>query len=98
MLFVAVCTDKPGALDRRLAVRPRHLEWIAAQGAKLKMAGPMMDAEGRTVGSIVLWEGESREAVETLAAQDPYMQAGIFESVILRPFRIVMQDGRQVGA
>lgn len=97
MLFVAVCTDKPGALERRLAVRPKHLEWIAAQGTKLKIGGPMMDAEGRTVGSLFLWEGDSREQVEALAAQDPYMQAGIFESVILRPFRIVMQDGKQVG-
>jgi uncharacterized protein YciI len=98
MLFVAVCTDKPGAMDRRLAVRPKHLEWAAAQGARLKLGGPMMDAEGRPVGSLFLWEGDSREAVEALVAQDPYMQAGIFESVILRPFRIVVQDGRQVGA
>jgi hypothetical protein len=98
MLFVAVCTDKPGALETRLSVRPKHLEWIAAQGAKLRMGGPMMDAEGKTVGSLFLWEGDSREQVEALAAADPYMQAGIFESVILRPFRIVMQDGKQVGA
>lgn len=98
MLFVAVCTDKPGALTRRLEVRPKHLEWIAAQGATLRMGGPMMDPEGRTVGSLFLWEGDSREAVEALAAGDPYMQAGIFESVILRPFRVVMQDGKQVGA
>ena len=98
MLFVAVCTDKPGALERRLAVRPKHLEWIAAQGARLRLGGPMMDAEGKTVGSLFLWEGDSRDEVEALAAQDPYMQAGIFESVVLRPFRIVMQDGRQVGA
>jgi uncharacterized protein YciI len=97
-LFVMVCTDKPGALERRLAVRPKHLEWIAAQGEKLRLGGPMMDAEGRTIGSLFLYEGESREQVEALAAQDPYLQAGIFESVILRPFRIVMENGKQVGA
>jgi hypothetical protein len=98
MLFVAVCTDKPGALERRLAVRPKHLEWVAAQGAAIAQAGPMMDASGQTVGSIFFYEGGSREAVEARMAQDPYMQAGIFESVILRQFRWVMQGGRQVGA
>ena len=97
MLFVAVCTDKPGAYDKRMAARPAHLEWIAAQGSRLRLGGPMLGPDGKPVGSIFLWEGDSREAVEALAAQDPYMQAGIFESVVLRPFRVVMQDGKQVA-
>ena len=97
MLFAAVCTDKPGAPARRHEVRPKHLEWVAAQGARVKLAGPLMNAEGHAIGSLFLWEGASREEIEALAAADPYVQAGIFESVVLRPFRIVVEDGRQVG-
>jgi hypothetical protein len=97
-LFIAVCTDRPYALEQRLAVREHHLAWVLAQGAGLRMGGPMMDREGRPVGSVFIWEGESQAAVEALAGADPYMQAGIFESVIWRPFRVVIQDGARVGA
>lgn len=97
MLFVAICTDKPGMRETRAAVRAKHLAWLAAQGGRVRLAGPMQDADGQPLGSLFLWEGESRDAVEALVAQDPYVTAGLFESVVLRPFRIVIEAGRHVG-
>ncbi|MDQ7262947.1 YciI family protein [Paracoccus sp. PS-1] len=89
MLFAFVCTDKPDALDIRMANRPAHLEWLDSTRG-VYIAGPLLD-EGQTpCGSILVVEHEDLEAARQWAAQDPYAQAGLFESVAIREWKKVI--------
>jgi uncharacterized protein YciI len=96
MLFAITCTDKPGALALRMATRPTHLEHLKAHESSLVLVGPVLDPEGQPCGSLLVVEAADRAAAEAFAAADPYAKAGLFESVVVRPFRAVFKDGRQV--
>jgi uncharacterized protein YciI len=86
MLFALICKDKPGALQVRMDTRPKHVEFINGliAGKKLAFAGPFLDAEGKSNGSLVVIEAEDQAAAEALAASDPYAKAGLFDSVEVR--------------
>ena len=82
MLFALICKDKPDHLDLRMTTRPSHVEFLNALNEQgiLKMAGPFLNELGKPVGTLAVFEVGSREEMETLAAADPYAQAGLFES------------------
>jgi uncharacterized protein YciI len=96
MLFAITCTDRPGALPLRMETRPAHLAHLAAQESRLLLVGPLLDPEGKPCGSLLVVEAEDRAAAEAFANADPYAKAGVFESVVVRPFRAVFKDGRAV--
>lgn len=90
MLFVVIAADRPGALPKRLAARPAHLDYWNGTGA-VKIAGAMLTeqrADGDPKGSILIIDAPDRQAVDAMLAQDPYTLADVFESVrieLLRP-------------
>ena len=90
MLFSIVCTDRPGALDLRLATRPAHLAFLETYQNKLMHAGAMLDLDGRPCGSILIVDVEDRAAAEGFAAADPYAVAGLFAEVEILPWRWVI--------
>lgn len=87
-MFVLTCLDKPGALDLRLSVRPEHIAYLKAHRDVMKVAGPLLDDAGDPMGTVLLLEAPDREAAMAFAAGDPYAEAGLFESVTLRAWRI----------
>ena len=91
MLFFVHCTDKPGSQDVRLANRPAHLEFLRGHLDKIVIAGPTLteDGEGFT-GSVLIVDFPDRAAVEEHFANDPYAKAGLFESVVIRPYKKVL--------
>jgi uncharacterized protein YciI len=95
MLFAITCTDKPGGLELRMATRPAHLEHLKANERELVLVGPVLDQAGQPCGSLLVVEAVDRAAAEAFAAADPYARAGLFESVVIRPFRTVFKDGKQ---
>ena len=97
MLFVIVAEDKPASLELRLATRPTHLEYLDGQMEALVQAGPVLDAEGRPCGSVLLVDLPDQAAAEAFAAADPYARAGLFAKVTIRPFRQVYAGGQRVG-
>jgi uncharacterized protein YciI len=96
MLFAIACTDKPGSLELRMANRPAHLEHLKAEQSRLMLVGPLLDAAGSPCGSLLVVDAADRAAAEAFAAADPYAKAGLFESVVIRPFRAVFKDGQAV--
>ncbi len=88
MLFALICTDKPGAQDLRTATRDAHLEFLGAHRDKVVLGGPFTteDASGMN-GSLIVMQGDSIDEVRAIAEQDPYAQAGLFESVDVRPWK-----------
>lgn len=96
MLFAIIAEDKPASLDLRLATRPVHLEYLDGMVEMLVQAGPVLDADGKPCGSVLLVEATDLAAAEAFAAADPYAKAGLFASTTIRPFRQVYKDGARV--
>ena len=93
MLFVLICTDKPGSLDVRLATRSNHLAYLETYESRLVQAGPLLDVDDRPCGSLLIIEAADRAEAAGFAEADPYTKAGLFETVMIRPFRQVYRDG-----
>jgi uncharacterized protein YciI len=94
MLFIFVCTDKPGCQPLRLANRAAHLDYLQQFAGALFAAGPTLSDDGETMnGSVLILDFPDRAAAEAFAAGDPYAKAGLFESVIIRPWKKVLPAG-----
>ncbi len=91
MLFVIYCVDKPGHEEVRLANRAAHLEFARQKADKMLCGGPMLSDDGeRMVGSMLVIDLPDRAAAEAMMAADPYVKAGLFESVTIRPYKKVL--------
>lgn len=98
MFYIVSGEDHPGSLDARLAARPAHLarlEVLKAQG-RLLLAGPCpaIDAENPGpagfTGSLIVAEFTSLAEAEAWAQADPYVAAGVYRAVQVKPFRKVL--------
>lgn len=98
MYYAITGTDAPGSLERRLAARTAHLERLykLKDEGRLLLAGPLpaIDAldpgpSGFT-GSLIVAEFDSLEEAKAWAAGDPYVTAGVFADVSVKPFRKVL--------
>lgn len=91
MLFAVSCTDKADSQSLRLDNRPAHIEFLKANGAAIKVAGPYVTEDGAAMtGSLLIVEAADLAAARVLAAGDPYARAGLFESVDIRPWKWVI--------
>ena len=93
MLFAIFCTDKPGSADIRAANRPQHLDYVRAIADQVVVAGPTQTDDGQAMnGSLLVMEFADLAAAQAFAQNDPYNQAGLFESVIVRPWKKVFPE------
>jgi len=97
MLFVLINTDRPGSLDLRLATRPTHLAFLEGEANKIVSGGALLDASGQPAGSLLVIDVADRAAALAFAAADPYARSGLFESSVVRPFRLVYKDGEKIA-
>ncbi len=97
MLYAIFGNDAPDSLEKRKAARAAHLARLQTlqDEGRLILAGPFpaVDAvdpgmAGFT-GSLIVAEFASLEAAEAWAAADPYVAAGVYAQVAVRPFRRV---------
>ncbi len=98
MFYAIVGDDVPGSLDKRLAARPAHLarlEQLQADG-RLLLAGPFPAIDAADPGpagfsgSLIVAEFDSLADAQAWADADPYVAAGVYSSVSVRPFRKVL--------
>lgn len=95
MLYAIIAEDIPGSLEKRLAARPAHVERLKALVAegRLVIAGPhpLIDAEdpgpAGFSGSLIVAQFASRELALAWASADPYVAAGVYANVTVKPFR-----------
>lgn len=91
MLFAIFCTDKEDYLDVRMDNRPAHVDYLKAQGDKLIFAGPTLAEDGETMnGSLIVVDFDSLEQAQAFASNDPYAQAKLFDSVVIRAWKKVL--------
>lgn len=97
MLYAIISQDVKDSLERRKRTRPAHIERIEmlANAGRLVLAGPhpAVDnddpGEAGFTGSLVVAEFDSLADAETWAAADPYVEAGVYADVVVKPFKKV---------
>ncbi len=97
MYYVIFAQDNPNTLAARLAVREKHLARLQQLQAenRLLTAGPnpAIDSEDPKeagfTGSTVIAQFNSLEDAKNWAAADPYVEAGVYGEVIVKPFKKV---------
>jgi uncharacterized protein len=82
MLVALMAHDKPGALEIRKENRPAHLDYLNSTDL-VAQAGPLLDADGGMIGSLIILDVPDLEAAQSWAENDPYAKAGLFQSVTL---------------
>lgn len=98
MLYAIISEDRKDSLQNRLLARPDHLQRleILKNEGRLILAGPHpaidSDDPGSAgfSGSLVVAEFESLNAATNWADADPYIKAGVYEKVIVKPFKKVL--------
>lgn len=97
-MYAIIAEDVEGSLEQRLQARPAHLERLKAlqQEGRLLLAGPhpAIDAEdpgpAGFSGSLVVAEFASLDDARAWADADPYVAAGVYRNVIVKPFKKVL--------
>ena len=97
MFYAIMATDTPDSPSARLAARPDHLarlQTLQEQG-RLLLAGPLpaVDSEdpgsAGFTGSLVVAEFPSLDDAQHWADNDPYVAAGVYQQVTVKPFKRV---------
>jgi len=98
MLYAIIAEDVENSLEKRLVARPEHLERInkLVDQGRLILAGPhpAIDSEdpgeNGFTGSLIVAEFDSLQSAQDWANNDPYVKAGIFQNVNVKPFKKVL--------
>lgn len=92
--FMLLATDADNTLEARLAARPAHLarlEELERQN-RLLLAGPnpLPDNDEQFSGSLIIAKFHSLDEAQAWAENDPYAQAGVYEEILIKPFKKVL--------
>ena len=98
MLYMINGEDVPDSLEKRMTVRSQHLSRIQAlqEEGRLILAGPFPAIDSSEPGpagfsgSLIVTEFESLEAAKVWANADPYVSAGVYQRVTVKPFKKVL--------
>ncbi|SDS52019.1 hypothetical protein SAMN05216198_2134 [Halopseudomonas litoralis] len=98
MLYAIMASDAPGTLDARLAARSEHLTRLQQlqDAGRLLLAGPHPAIDSNDpgsagfTGSLVVAEFASLEDAQSWADSDPYIAAGVYDQVLVKPFKRVL--------
>lgn len=90
MQFMVKAYDGEGMLERRMQVRPRHLEGMARLGAHVICAGGLLDASGKMKGSLLVLDFADRSELDAYLAAEPYAQEHVWERIEVERINVVI--------
>ena len=98
MLYSIFAYDVPNSLPLRSKARPAHVARLKElnEGNRLVLAGPnpavdsIEPGEAGFTGSLIVADFKSLKCAEEWAANDPYVEAGVYERVEVKPFKQVL--------
>ena len=98
MWYLILGADVDDSLAARMQARPAHLERLKAlqSEGRLKLAGPLpaIDAEdpgdAGFTGSVIVAQFDSLAQAKAWAALDPYVEAGVYDTMLVKPYRHVL--------
>ena len=97
MFYAIVGQDVPDSLDQRLSARPAHLDRLHTlqQAGRLLLAGPFPAIDSNDPGpagfsgSLIVAEFDSLADAQSWADADPYVAAGVYATISVKPFKKV---------
>jgi len=98
LFYAILAEDREDSLEQRLKVRPDHLERLKQlqHEGRLLLAGPhpAIDAEdpgpAGFSGSLIVADFPDLESAKAWADEDPYIKAGVYARVSVKPFKKVL--------
>jgi len=95
MWYAIIAEDTPNSLEKRMQARPAHLARLKAlqDAGQLLIAGPFPAIDSNDPGaagfsgSLIVAEFDNLDAAKTWADADPYVEAGVYNHVLVKPFR-----------
>jgi uncharacterized protein YciI len=98
LFYAIIGEDVPDSLDKRLAARPAHLARLhqLRDEGRLLLAGPFPAIDSPDPGpagfsgSLIVAAFDSLEAARAWAEADPYVAAGVYAQVGVKPFKKVL--------
>ena len=81
MQYMIKALDIENGLERRMEVRPRHLENMSKVNGKVICAGGLLDDDGKMKGSLMVMEFENKELLDEYLKNEPYIVEGVFKRV-----------------
>ena len=81
MQFVVNAHDGKNMLEKRMEVRPRHLENMTRNKEHVICAGGILDEAGKPIGSVLVLDFESRDQLDAYLAGEPYIIEKVWEDV-----------------
>ena len=97
MQFIITAYDGENMLDKRMAVRPQHLEGMAKLGEHVVCAGSLTDEEGKLKGSVLVVDFDDRAGVDEYLNNEPYVINKVWEKISVEPINVVILNGKKVG-
>ena len=81
-----------GALERRMAVRPQHLENIARvkETGSVVCAGGITNEAGQLVGSVVVLDFDTKEQFDDYMESEPYIKAGVWQDITVNTVNVLI--------
>ena len=95
MQFLVRAYDGPNMLEKRMAVRPRHLVGMKALGKQIIAAGGLLDEDGKMKGSALIMEFPDRAALDDYLAGEPYVVEGVWQKIVVEPMNVVLVNGEK---
>jgi len=95
MWYTIVAEDMPNSLEKRMQARVEHLARLAAlqDAGRLMLAGPFPAIDSNDpgpagfTGSLIVAEFNNLNEAKAWSDADPYVNAGVYNQVIVKPFR-----------
>lgn len=86
--FVVYTRDAPDKASIRESNRPAHIAFMKSLAPYARVGGPLLAADGETrIGGMYVLEADSLQSAKDTAARDPYVQAGLFETIDVQEWR-----------
>lgn len=96
MLYILLATDTENSSEARAQARPAHLARLAEldKQGRLLTAGPtpMPDNPDTVSGSLIIADFDSLDDAEAWAGSDPYVDAGVYAELLIRPYKKVFPE------
>ncbi|MES2266300.1 MAG: YciI family protein [Bacteroidota bacterium] len=82
-------TDE-GALERRMNIRPHHLDGAKAlkESGNYVLGGAVLNDDGKMIGSVMVLQFESEDGLEAWKQSEPYITQKVWETVDVKPFKV----------
>ena len=96
MQFMIKAYDGKGMLERRMEVRPRHLQGMSRLKQHIVCAGGLLDDEGKMKGSVLILDFPDRAALDDYLRNEPYVTEGVWETIEVESMNVVLVNGETV--